>query len=156
VTRSILLDGHEMQVTDNLEDTLRHFQDQAYSQYQGKHVLWIDAICINQTDDHEKNHQVRQMFEIYASAARVLVWLGQEGPDSRVAFETIVWTHAQLEKAGLLSLITSSNQPEVDSLEHSKYFSFLKTFLERIQTPQNQILGSLFAHLRDHGGQESG
>ncbi|EAT80101.2 hypothetical protein HBI56_057730 [Parastagonospora nodorum] len=39
--------------------------------------LWIDAICIRQSDGTEKNHQVRQMSQIYTDADHVLIWLGQ-------------------------------------------------------------------------------
>ena len=40
--------------------------------------IWIDAICINQYDTTEKNHQVRDMMRlIYSQAAQVTVWLGQ-------------------------------------------------------------------------------
>ena len=35
--------------------------------------FWIDAVCINQTDILERNHQVRLMSNIYESAAFVLV-----------------------------------------------------------------------------------
>ena len=38
--------------------------------------LWADAICINQNDVLEKNHQVQYMKSIYSSADRVIVWLG--------------------------------------------------------------------------------
>ncbi|RSL78146.1 hypothetical protein CEP51_008461 [Fusarium floridanum] len=38
--------------------------------------FWIDAICINQTEVSERNHQVRMMSDIYKSAVFVLVWFG--------------------------------------------------------------------------------
>ena len=38
--------------------------------------LWIDQVCIRQDDVTERNHQVRQMAEIYRSASEVIVWLG--------------------------------------------------------------------------------
>jgi Heterokaryon incompatibility protein (HET) len=38
--------------------------------------IWIDAACINQKDDGEKNHQLPLMGEIYSGAAQVMVWLG--------------------------------------------------------------------------------
>lgn len=58
-------------VRRNLERALQHFRmkDQ-------ERVLWIDAICINQTDDAEKSWQVKLMADIYRRARRVLVWLG--------------------------------------------------------------------------------
>ena len=40
--------------------------------------LWIDAICINQEDISERNHQVQQMGDIYRGAQTVFVWLGLE------------------------------------------------------------------------------
>ncbi|KAF1974835.1 heterokaryon incompatibility, partial [Bimuria novae-zelandiae CBS 107.79] len=33
--------------------------------------LWIDAICIDQDNNQERNHQVEQMGEIYRNATRV-------------------------------------------------------------------------------------
>ncbi|KAF4470942.1 heterokaryon incompatibility [Fusarium albosuccineum] len=45
-------------------------------------VLWIDAICIDQTaaGTDERNTQVAMMGDIYSAASNVLVWLG-EGDD---------------------------------------------------------------------------
>ncbi|CAN9440695.1 unnamed protein product [Alternaria alternata] len=39
--------------------------------------LWIDAICIDQSQVEERNHQVAMMGKIYSWARKVLVWLGQ-------------------------------------------------------------------------------
>lgn len=41
-------------------------------------TLWIDAICINQENTHERNHQVGQMKRIYSEALRVVAWIGRE------------------------------------------------------------------------------
>ncbi|KAI1073272.1 hypothetical protein LB507_010883 [Fusarium sp. FIESC RH6] len=43
--------------------------------------LWIDAICINQNDTNERNHQVRMMPKVYSAASSVIVWLGDPEPD---------------------------------------------------------------------------
>jgi hypothetical protein len=40
-------------------------------------VLWIDALCIDQDNIHERNHQVRLMGAIYRQSEQVLVWLGR-------------------------------------------------------------------------------
>lgn len=40
--------------------------------------LWIDALCIDQGNLLERNHQVQMMRGIYSSAATVRVWLGNE------------------------------------------------------------------------------
>lgn len=38
--------------------------------------LWVDAICINQSDGEEKNQQVRAMNRVYSNAVEVTAWLG--------------------------------------------------------------------------------
>jgi hypothetical protein len=38
--------------------------------------LWIDALCIDQSNAMKRNHQVQQMGLIYSQAERVMVWLG--------------------------------------------------------------------------------
>jgi len=39
-------------------------------------IIWADAICINQSDNDEKSHQVGNMGSIYETASMVVVWLG--------------------------------------------------------------------------------
>lgn len=41
-------------------------------------LLWIDAVCINQTDMSERSQQVAMMAEIYSGAAHGLIWLGED------------------------------------------------------------------------------
>ncbi|KAI1739997.1 heterokaryon incompatibility protein-domain-containing protein [Xylaria scruposa] len=43
--------------------------------------IWVDAICIDQTNDRERNEQVREMHKIYQGAECVSLWLGSL-PDS--------------------------------------------------------------------------
>ncbi|KAI1277316.1 heterokaryon incompatibility protein-domain-containing protein [Xylaria sp. FL0933] len=40
--------------------------------------LWVDALCINQEDVSERNHQVQQMRSIYSSALETIIYLGGE------------------------------------------------------------------------------
>ena len=48
--------------------------------------MWIDALCINQEDSEEKNHQVPLMREIYTCAIRVIVCLGENGYARKAAW----------------------------------------------------------------------
>jgi len=50
--------------------------------------LWIDSICINQSDDSERSQQVKMMRDIYESASRVVVCLG-ENPDAWLALSML-------------------------------------------------------------------
>ncbi|KAK1750076.1 heterokaryon incompatibility protein-domain-containing protein [Echria macrotheca] len=51
--------------------------------------LWIDSLCINQSDDAEKSAQVRRMAEIYKKAESVWIWLGEESWESKAAMNFI-------------------------------------------------------------------
>ncbi|KAK3704273.1 Ubiquitin-like protein [Vermiconidia calcicola] len=68
-------------VTSNLANALRAVRraDRAI-------LLWVDAICINQQDVEERNHQVQLMRQIYTTAATVNVWLGSEFAGTGEAF----------------------------------------------------------------------
>ncbi|KAF2028355.1 hypothetical protein EK21DRAFT_90773 [Setomelanomma holmii] len=40
--------------------------------------IWVDALRINQRDTSERNKRVQQMGKIYAGAAAILIWLGND------------------------------------------------------------------------------
>jgi hypothetical protein len=40
--------------------------------------FWIDALCIDQSNVLERNHQVQQMGQIFAQAEEVIMWLGRK------------------------------------------------------------------------------
>ncbi|CAN9148533.1 unnamed protein product [Alternaria sp. RS040] len=48
--------------------------------------IWIDAICINQTDEEEKGTQIPLMREIYSRARTVVVWMGHSTPETDIFF----------------------------------------------------------------------
>ncbi|KAF2852960.1 hypothetical protein T440DRAFT_466522 [Plenodomus tracheiphilus IPT5] len=52
--------------------------------------VWVDAVCINQDDDHEKATQVRMLPSIFQSAEMVLCWIGEERDDSSAAIQTLL------------------------------------------------------------------
>lgn len=52
-------------------------------------LLWVDAICIDQSNVAERGHQVKNMNNIFAAARTVLVWLGEETRDVLAAFSSI-------------------------------------------------------------------
>lgn len=52
-------------------------------------LMWIDAICINQSNHLEKNHQVNMMGRIFTAARCVISWLGDEADGSRRVMRAI-------------------------------------------------------------------
>lgn len=81
--RVILIDGKWLRVAQNAYDIL---QERA-SLFKTT-LLWMDCICINQTDDHEKGFQVGMMSKIYQKASRVVIWLGNS-EDGAQAFSLL-------------------------------------------------------------------
>ena len=84
LTASIDCDGHTLAVTPDLLECLR-----SLSTVNGCQNLWVDAICIYQTDNDEKAHQVENMHQIYRNAQEVYVWLGPWQYDSHLAMADI-------------------------------------------------------------------
>lgn len=75
----IIVDERPVAIRDNLRCALQHIRDE-----NDTIVLRIDALCINQGDLAERNHQVAQMGSIYAQAARVIAWIGRQNHSSLV------------------------------------------------------------------------
>lgn len=64
-------------IRPNLYDALKHLRH-------SKHPVsaWVDALCINQSDEEEKNEQVGKMAKIYRNAYNVCIWLGSDDDDN--------------------------------------------------------------------------
>lgn len=67
IRKSITVDGKSSQITQNLWDALYHIRKD-----HEEVTIWVDALCINQTDFEEKNSQVPLMKHIYQMATGVL------------------------------------------------------------------------------------
>ena len=65
-------------------------------------TIWVDALCINQNDISERNHQVRLMGDIYRCAEAVLVWLGSAADDSDRVFAVHLWRSEDLAELAQL------------------------------------------------------
>ena len=70
-SHQIHINGQAFSVRPNLHMALQRLRSTSTPR-----LLWIDAICIDQDNITERNHQVSRMRDIYARALRVLVWLG--------------------------------------------------------------------------------
>lgn len=94
-THDIIVDRSRLPIRENLYVVLKvlrsfflnqaSFLDKPWQwvvQENGYPLMWIDAVCINQSDHLEKNHQVNMMGRIYSTAERVISWLGDEADNS--------------------------------------------------------------------------
>ncbi|KAI8936070.1 hypothetical protein NX059_007570 [Plenodomus lindquistii] len=80
----IHLEGHEFLVTENLHCALKHIRLANQDR-----ILWIDALCINQNDNTERNNQVAQMGDVYKGASQVVVFLGAAWENSDTDLEIL-------------------------------------------------------------------
>lgn len=99
----VLCDGVAVEITPNLAEALQHLRPdlslrvtkaqevtkRGFTEVKptltdvgkagiSEGLVWIDALCINQNDAHERGQQVRLMAEIFKQAKRVVIWLGAE------------------------------------------------------------------------------
>ncbi|KAL8838538.1 MAG: hypothetical protein Q9170_002118 [Blastenia crenularia] len=86
---SIVLNaGHRLPITRNLEAALRQLRSTT-----GPLHIWVDAICICQSNSEEKSFQVGMMRSIYLSASQTWVWLGPSSSDSDNAMDIVQEFH---------------------------------------------------------------
>jgi hypothetical protein len=68
----VTVNDSTFKVGQNLHNALLHLRSTSKNR-----SFWIDAMAINQSDVLERNDQVQKMGTIYALAASVVIWLGQ-------------------------------------------------------------------------------
>jgi len=67
----MLINGFRLGITENLENALRDLRNK-----ERNILLWVDAVCINQSDYEERALQVGRMTDIYHTAAHSIIYLG--------------------------------------------------------------------------------
>jgi hypothetical protein len=134
VTKPILLSGQSFQVTTNLDSAIRHLRHNTDQ----PRLMWIDAICINQADNKERNHQVRHMRQIYQGAKEVVVWLGEEGSKAMKTIQAL----GRDEKLHWDTSIAPSVDEELVDLGQlfSLMYLLRRGWWERVWTVQESIL----------------
>ena len=94
VTREIIVNGCSVNVTVNLEAALRQLRNSHFIKQGFK--LWVDAICIDQSNLEERGQQVGRMRDIYSLAWHVVIWLGVDANDSSLAMTAVKHLSARM------------------------------------------------------------
>lgn len=89
-TLPMVVNGLTFHATRNLVEALRHVTVVEPLCCNG---IWVDAVCINQTDNYEKSAQVAMMKDIYSGAYETLAWLGPGDTESHAALRLVdrIW-----------------------------------------------------------------
>ncbi|KAF2420331.1 HET-domain-containing protein [Tothia fuscella] len=139
-TVPVLVNGCQFNVFANLAHALnevRHLWYQNRPNNDEGLMLWVDQICIDQSNPQERSHQVGFMREIYASAEQTLVCLSTEpskGEGMEWVNQCINTYYANGVVDGLDHLITKSNSfPESD--RQLKFNPGFLAFVEILSSP---------------------
>ncbi|KAH7406328.1 heterokaryon incompatibility protein-domain-containing protein [Phaeosphaeria sp. MPI-PUGE-AT-0046c] len=100
VKRHLLCGTDLLAVQQNLYEALLQLrQKKEYT------PIWVDAICIDQENKDELNHQLSLMSRIYCDATWVIVWLGKDDATTREATQCL----SILQRDGSLVFETMSH-----------------------------------------------
>ncbi|KPI42652.1 uncharacterized protein AB675_1759 [Cyphellophora attinorum] len=86
-SHALNIDGKTFPIRKNLKLFLDRIHSSTHAFIR---PLWIDAICIDQCSNSERNEQVKIMGRIFAEAILVLTWLGPKSMEDGTLVETEV------------------------------------------------------------------
>ncbi|KAH7303951.1 heterokaryon incompatibility protein-domain-containing protein [Stachybotrys elegans] len=106
--------GCEIEVTRNCWSAMYHLTKS------GPLTIWIDAVCINQSDDDEKARQIPLMTKIYSRASVTYAWLGRGNKNTDAAMEFLAQAALPFEKrkSGCATIPTGTST----AFRHALYF----------------------------------
>lgn len=122
--------GNDFYVRKNLLDALFHLR-----QPKGTITVWIDALCIDQSNILERNVQVRRMKSLYNKAGNVIIWLGKGNEETKRVmcddgFIQQIQNPIELDKFGTATGMTDQggttllqNWEDLANLMQSRWFS---------------------------------
>ncbi|KAM7198709.1 Heterokaryon incompatibility protein (HET) domain containing protein [Naviculisporaceae sp. PSN 640] len=142
-TIPILVNGVDFAATKNLVSALRALQHDEEIV-----TLWVDAICIKQSDNEEKSWQIQLMKQIFQGATCTVVWLGDAADGSDYIMEVIadLAGHPAVQAGSWLSFYTETRKELSPSIKmilqdpriptdfsHPALNSFLTSFIALVK-----------------------
>ncbi|KAG4438019.1 hypothetical protein IFR05_006478 [Cadophora sp. M221] len=148
--QTILINGKRFSVTKNLYSALQRLRSGGSGKYR---CLWIDSLCIDQSNGRERSHQVAIMGQIYRNSQRVLVWLGEHSSNSKRAIEFIteVFRSSRFHNSRQSSLyIYEGDEKYEASGWHAVDYLFRRDYWERTWIIQEiQLAKNVLVHCGD-------
>ncbi|EAQ88337.1 hypothetical protein CHGG_04956 [Chaetomium globosum CBS 148.51] len=136
----MLLDGSPVTIGGELSSALRQLRDEHAPE---PLRIWVDALCIDQSNLAERNEHVQLMGQIYANASHVHIWLGEmmgierefmESVEKLAQFVQGLLTTQELDEDGAIAHKYKFqwdffNSPEVQELHWDKIAEFHRTWV---------------------------
>ena len=141
LTHSIKCDDQKMPITGNVAQLLSADVFHTLDEYL---PVWIDAICINQSDNAEKADQVAIMHRIYSMAEEVLVWLGPPTHNSDLAMNVLgdLGKKPELKSYGNIEALTAEAQRllQLPGVQEALGSFFIRPWFQRLWVIQELVL----------------
>ena len=118
--------GYPLPITGNLSNGLRRLRRK-----DKERVLWVDAVCIDQDDAREPNHQAHLMAKIYSKAIQVLAWLGEDSSLRDGTYTLASLAASDADTILLLNIRESLQHGKVDKNLRAVCFTKSLKFLRR-------------------------
>ncbi|AEO59720.1 hypothetical protein MYCTH_2119855 [Thermothelomyces thermophilus ATCC 42464] len=143
--RGLVLDMQGFSVSETVLEVLNQVQAWQHAT-RSNELLWIDQICINQSDYNEKLDQMYRMGDIYYKAEKVFIWLGPAANQSDLAIsnmkkmlgEVMALNQATATRADAPNGITAARINEI----HGQLYGhlFLRPWFRCLWTVQETLL----------------
>jgi hypothetical protein len=156
--REILVHDKPFLVQDNLWKFLYRARCSGFT-----NDLWIDALCIDQSDVNERNHQVSIMGMIYKRAQSVIVWIHPLSKTTEQAVEYVLYESADKLKQpvepqfiqGLQELLEAPYWSRAWILQESVLASRITIWLGQLQVDEDTLLCVLKHAWTENANEES-
>lgn len=112
----LTLDGNEVKITESLHQALIRIRKPDKSV-----LLWVDAVCIDQTHAEEKSWQIQKMQSIYRRASKVIMWLGPADGTSDLAISTLASGYRHYLRTSQYSRLGQIQSHEPAPTNHLEY-----------------------------------
>ena len=90
-SEEIVINNRVVLVRPNLFAALQGLRSYFQAEKVAQIAIWIDAICINQSNEDETSKEIRKMHRVFSGAVEMLVWLGAVDDNIRMVLRVFEW-----------------------------------------------------------------
>jgi hypothetical protein len=89
----MLIDSKSMSISESASSLLRHIR-----QEHSMCMIWVDAICIDQSNIEERSRQVSLMADIYSQGSANIVFLGESDRKTAAALQAVAAIKTEIQE----------------------------------------------------------